>query len=53
MVFGMACLVMAASTDVTLKVSGPGAVDASTIKAGQPVSFDFYFANNADSGRGF
>jgi hypothetical protein len=48
-----AAVVMAADTDVRLKISGPGAVDSATIKAGQPVSFDFYFANNMDGGRGF
>jgi hypothetical protein len=48
-----AVVAMAAETDVLLKISGPGAVDSTTIKAGQPVSFDFYFANNKDHGRGF
>jgi hypothetical protein len=49
----VASVAMAADTDVLLKISGPGAVDSSTIKAGKPVSFDFYVANNKDGGRGF
>ena len=35
---------MAAS--VSLQISGPGAVDQTTIKAGQPVSVDIYFTND-------
>lgn len=48
-----ASMVLAANTEVSLKISGPGAVDSTTIKVGEPVNFDFYFANNADGGRGF
>ncbi len=50
-VFVMA--VTALATDVTMKLSGPGAVDETTIKAGEPVSVDIYFANDKDGGRGF
>ncbi|MCB2229364.1 hypothetical protein KQH82_01525 [bacterium] len=37
---------------IELKISGPGAVDAGTIKAGEPVNFDLYFSNDKDR-RGF
>ena len=31
---------------VELKISGPGAIDDTTIKAGEQVSFDYYFSND-------
>ncbi|MBD3404034.1 hypothetical protein GF420_14170 [candidate division GN15 bacterium] len=37
---------------VTLQISGPGAVDPSTIKVGEPVNLDLYFSNDKDR-RGF
>jgi hypothetical protein len=37
---------------VTLGISGPGAVDQSTIKVGEPVNLDLYFSNDKDR-RGF
>jgi hypothetical protein len=44
-VVAMAVSVVAAPmTTVTMKLSGPGAVNDSTIKAGQKVSLDLYFA---------
>ncbi len=36
----------ATATSVNMKISGPGAVNDSTIKAGEPVSFDVYIAND-------
>ncbi|UCG60618.1 MAG: hypothetical protein JSV52_09805 [Candidatus Zixiibacteriota bacterium] len=36
----------AAATEVSVKISGPGAVNDSTIKAGEPVSFDIYIEND-------
>ncbi len=48
-------LMLASSTlaqEVMLKISGPGAVDSTTIKAGEPVSFDFYYKND-DTWAGF
>ena len=32
--------------DISIKLSGPGVVNDSTIKAGQPVSADLYFSND-------
>lgn len=42
---------MAAS--VTMKISGPGAINDSTIKMGEPVFVDIYWANDKDKRRGF
>ncbi|MBK7143367.1 MAG: hypothetical protein IPH75_14940 [bacterium] len=39
---------MAYSADVSMKISGPGAVDATTIKAGQKVTFDVYITNEIE-----
>lgn len=36
----------ATASSVSVKLSGPGAVDDSTIKAGEKVSFDIYVAND-------
>lgn len=36
----------AVASSVNVKISGPGAVNDTTIKAGQPVSFDVYIAND-------
>lgn len=36
----------ATGSSVSVKLSGPGAVDDSTIKAGEKVSFDIYVAND-------
>lgn len=41
-----------AAPAIELKISGPGAVDGTTIKAGEPVNFDLYFSNDKDR-RGF
>ena len=43
----------AVANDVKVKISGPGAVNDSTIKAGEEVSFDIYFSNTQNGGRGF
>jgi len=43
----------AMGTDVFLAISGPGAVNDSTIKAGEKVSVDIYWANDTDDLRGF
>jgi len=40
-------------TKVTLAISGPGAVNDTTIKAGEPVSVDIYWENGDDDRRGF
>lgn len=40
--------VLAQKAAVTLAISGPGAVNDSTIKAGQPVDLDIYCANDKD-----
>lgn len=37
----------AMAVDISMKISGPGAVNETTIKAGQPVSFDVYMANDS------
>ena len=42
-----------AETKVTLAISGPGAVNETTIKAGEPVSIDVYWENGDDDRRGF
>jgi hypothetical protein len=31
---------------VEMKISGPGAINDSTIKVGEPLTFDFYFSND-------
>ncbi len=36
----------AAATSISMKISGPGAVNDSTIKAGEEVSVDLYIAND-------
>ena len=46
------CSAMVMATSVGVKISGPGAVNDSTIKAGQNVNFDIYF-NNDTEWRGF
>lgn len=51
--FAFALLAGAAgAATVAMKISGPGAVNDSTIKAGEKVSFDFYWSNDKDR-RGF
>ncbi len=40
-------------TTVTLAISGPGAINETTIKAGEPVSIDVYWENGDDDRRGF
>jgi len=42
-----------AETSITMAISGPGAVNDSTIKVGQPVSVDIYWANEDEDRRGF
>ncbi|MBU0983611.1 MAG: hypothetical protein KKA42_07060 [candidate division Zixibacteria bacterium] len=39
--------------DIKMKISGKGAVDANTIKAGEPVSVDIYWSNDKEGRRGF
>ncbi len=39
---------MVYSADVSMKISGPGRVDDTTIKAGQKVTFDVYITNEID-----
>jgi len=50
-VAALACLLLAslatAAGTISMKLSGPGAVDETTIKAGEKVSFDLYFSNDA------
>ena len=38
---------MSAAGEGTMKLSGPGTVDATTIKAGEPVSIDIYIRNDS------
>jgi hypothetical protein len=45
--------VSSGETRVSLGLSGPGAVNDSTIKAGEPVSVDVYWVNQDDDRRGF
>ena len=45
--------VSSGETRVSLGLSGPGAVNDSTIKVGQPVSVDVYWLNQDDDRRGF
>jgi hypothetical protein len=40
-------------TTISVGISGPGAVNDSTIKIGQPVSVDIYWTNKDDDRRGF
>jgi len=40
-------------TTISMAISGPGAVNDSTIKAGEPVSVDIYWENGDDDRRGF
>lgn len=40
-------------TIISLQISGEGAIDQSTIKAGKPVSVDVYWENKDDDRRGF
>lgn len=40
-------------TKISVAISGPGAVDETTIKAGEPVSVDIYWDNGDDDRRGF
>ena len=37
---------VAVASSVKVKISGPGAVNDTTIQAGKPVSFDVYMAND-------
>ncbi|HKK20250.1 MAG TPA: hypothetical protein VJ983_02175 [candidate division Zixibacteria bacterium] len=46
------CFSSAWATSVAIKISGPGAVNDSTIKAGQNVNFDVYLMNDGEW-RGF
>jgi hypothetical protein len=53
LLFSVLLILMAASlswaepeTFITVKPSGPGAVNDSTLKAGEPVSLDVYFTNH-------
>ena len=39
--------------DITMKIEGPGAINDTTIKAGEPVTFELYWANDIDDLRGF
>jgi len=43
----------ALATDIYVGISGPGAVNDSTIKAGEKVSVDIYWSNDIDDLRGF
>ena len=48
---GAFCLALSTSAmavEISMKISGPGAVDETTIKAGQKVSFDVYMVNEAN-----
>ena len=40
-------------TSISMAISGPGAVNDSTIKAGEPVSVDIYWENGDPDRRGF
>jgi len=40
-------------TSISMAISGPGAVNDSTIKVGEPVSVDIYWDNGDDDRRGF
>ena len=40
-------------TSITMALSGPGALEDGTIKAGEPVSVDIYWENGDDDRRGF
>lgn len=42
-----------AETKITVAISGPGAVNETTIKAGEPVSVDIYWENGDEDRRGF
>lgn len=44
----VACSTSAWATGISVKISGQGAVNDSTIKAGQLVSLDFYFENDRE-----
>jgi len=55
-VLGLALVWAAAAsgqTTISLSLSGPGAVNDSTIKVGQPVSVDIYWENKDPDRRGF
>lgn len=55
-VIGVAALCVGAAssqTTISLGISGPGAVNDSTIKAGQPVSVDIYWENKDPDRRAF
>ena len=43
---------LVSATSIGMKLSGPGAVDETTIKAGEPVTVDIYFEND-EQRRGF
>lgn len=40
-------------TSITMSISGPGAINDSTIKVGEPVSVDIYWENGDPDRRGF
>ena len=46
-------VVATAETSISMQISGPGAVNDSTIKVGEPVSVDIYWENGDDDRRGF
>lgn len=50
---GLSAATAFGQTSITLKISGPGAVNDSTIKVGEPVSIDIYWENKDDDRRGF
>ncbi|MEK7775272.1 MAG: hypothetical protein AAB305_05255 [Candidatus Zixiibacteriota bacterium] len=50
--FCVALTTSAMAVEISMKISGPGAVNETTIKAGQKVSFDVYMANDS-SWKGF
>lgn len=43
----------AMATDISVSISGPGAVNDSTIKAGEPVTVEIQWVNDVDDLRGF
>lgn len=47
------CAGMVTAATITLKVSGEGALNDSTIIVGKPVSIDYYWENDKDGRRGF
>lgn len=43
----LALVAMSTASEITMKLSGPGAIDSTTIKAGKPVSVDIYIRNDS------